>query len=254
MNLRPVPPSLHSSFAASKAEEATLAPFSHPVNPMFKHYLRPGLNAAAQILGLCTDSGALLSTEAPRTGRRMPGTSSLPACRVLLPFTPPTPTAETEPRVITLHSSLCVLSRLGAGPDKNPVKQAAESSFFLLPRGLQKSRLSPGSPPLTCTLVALPGLVALNSIYTRKIPEPVPVSPAQTSLSNPSLLYLPAFPPSPRGCLADSSGSMRSKPSTRSSHPAPHQQSPHSEDGIPICQMDQAQTLHVIHGSLTPYV
>lgn len=62
MNLRPVPPSLHSSSAASKTEEDTLAPFSYPVNPMFKHYLSPSLSAVAQILELSSAPG---STQAP---------------------------------------------------------------------------------------------------------------------------------------------------------------------------------------------
>lgn len=74
------------------------------------------------------------------------------------------------------------------------MKQAAETSFFFLPQELRKSRLSPGSLlRLRSPLLTLPGPVALNSIYTRKIPEPAAVPPAQASLSNPSLLSLPAF-------------------------------------------------------------
>lgn len=113
------------------------------------------------------------------------------------------------------HAAYVTLSAFEDGPDGNPVTWAGEALFVFLPLGVRTIRPSPRS--CLCfhsLLVTTSDLPAFNSIHMRKIPEPVPVSPPQTSLWNPRLLRLPAFFPPPRGCVTDSSRSGRSKPST----------------------------------------
>lgn len=120
-----------------------------------------------------------------------------------------------------LKQSLCdqapyvALSAFEDGPDGNPVKWAGEALFVFLPLGVRKVRPSPRSPLCSHSLlVTTSDLPAFNSIHMSKSPKPVPVSPPQTSLWNPTLLCLPAFFPPPRGRVTDSSRSGRSDPST----------------------------------------